>query len=864
MQRVRPKADAAAVAEYSARVAAAAPRLKAAPLYAPAQKAGLDNPSWESASARFLVVRLSPFRDAARSTGHLFLHKLIRETLGPSAFVDFAFFPSKADRAALDAADIPWLTGIDAKREAEDYDAILVSCSYALELVNLPLVLSRSQIPLKSSERRDRVPADGGRPLPVLVLGGSNALASQALIFPDGDSFVDGIFFGEGEEGGAELISVLAETKGRSIDERMDRLEARCGSVWTSCRGAPDAPQDGALRRVRPGRCSIARKPLLLDSYPLLNSEEASTARLQISWGCPSFCSFCFEGWERKPYRELPKALVLEAARKLKRESGASTVDLYSFNFNAHEDALDLIFELNGIFDRVNMMSQRADLLIRTPGMIACELAAEKRSFTVGVEGISTAMRAYYSKDLTSSDLYALMERLAKEKVRELKLFYILSGNESEADLGEFRSFCGQLRALADSWHSGLRALFSFGYLVRMPFTPLRAEALVLDRSVFQEIEESAKAAVEDFGFEFRLASDWEEYVADQLLVSGPYALAEGLLASASSGCAFDLRIEGPLNAHLTAALRKAGALEPVRNGPPLAGPLLEEKDADHRYPLSFVETEVSAAFRNAAYERAKEKTNTCSCLGDNTGACLGCSACEDEDERAFLVKHRVKPAPGTALAERISARIREKRRLAPLFFSAVLPDCLAGAEDEFLAAWLLREILRADAELASFVYRAEEALRTSPEWKERLPPGFTGEAIVSVRCAPGTDAERLERAVSAALGCGAKYREGFAADAVEGMDAEIRVGTEAQAVAQAKRWLSALKLAATERKTADGRLFEISPKDKKKRALVSVRTEGPMIIASSGIKVDFGPLFPKAEDKAAARVRLSALRGRF
>ena len=791
-----------------------------------------------------------------RSTGHLFLHRMIRSALGPRVFIDFAFFPSKADQTALDGAGIPWLTGIDARRSAEDYDAVLVSCSYALELVNLPLLLKKSGVPLRSSERRRR----DGAPYPAIILGGSNALASQALIYPDGDSFVDGIFFGEGEAGGAELVASLAATAGFSLDARMDALEAAAPAFWGSCRGEPDGPRaDGQVRLVRPGRCSISGAPLLLDAYPLLNSEEASTARLQISWGCPSFCSFCFEGWERKPYRELPKKLVLETAKKLKRESGASVVDLYSFNFNAHEDALELIFELNKIFDRVNMMSQRADLLVRTGGMIACELAAEKRSFTVGVEGVSAGMRSYYSKDLSDSDLNSLMERLLKEKVRELKLFYIFSGLETEADLNEFRSFCAQLRALADDWHPGLRAIFSFGYLVRMPFTPLRAERLLLDRSAFQSIAEKAKDAVETYGFEFRLASDWNEYVADQLLVSGSYALSRGLEAATASDCAFDLRVEGDLNKHLTEALRNSGELD---TGRVLSGPLVDDKKADHRYPLSFVETSASDDFRSRAFEKAKNRVDTPSCLGDNSGACLGCSACADEAERTFLTRHRVKSTPGQILPEKIIELIRSKRKAAPVFIAATLPDALAGAENEFLSALLLRDTLKNSDGLDEVLFRMEEVLRNSPEWKDRIPVAATGAAIIAAYGTEKLSPEKVAEALSKAFAKPAKVLAGFKIADIAGMDMRVEFlnAPEASLSPRVSRWLNALHLSFTERKTEGGRLFEIAPKDKKKRIIEKAEIAAARILICGGAKLDLSQLMPKAEDRAAARVVVQKL----
>ena len=48
---------------------------------------------------------------------------LVQWALGGLAFLDFCFFPSKPDRAVLDAAGLPWLSGIAARRSADDYDA---------------------------------------------------------------------------------------------------------------------------------------------------------------------------------------------------------------------------------------------------------------------------------------------------------------------------------------------------------------------------------------------------------------------------------------------------------------------------------------------------------------------------------------------------------------------------------------------------------------------------------------------------------------------------------------------------------------------------------------------------------------------
>ncbi len=136
-----------------------------------------------------LIARLSPFQDVDRSIPHLFLFQEVRRAL-PRAFIDMAFFPSYVERELFAQQGIPPLIGIQSLHSAEDFDLLLISNAYILELINLPYLLIRSGFPLFSSQR--------GQEWPILILGGSNAMASQAIIRADGDSLVDGIFFGEG------------------------------------------------------------------------------------------------------------------------------------------------------------------------------------------------------------------------------------------------------------------------------------------------------------------------------------------------------------------------------------------------------------------------------------------------------------------------------------------------------------------------------------------------------------------------------------------------------------------------------------------------------------------------------------------
>lgn len=147
------------------------------------------------------IVRLSPFNDIERSSPHIFLYHECRAVL-PAASIDFAWFPTARERQLHEGDRDGWLTSVFTKRPLAQFDLLLISNAYALELVNLPYLLTRAGIALSASERRQA----GFKPL--IVLGGSNSLAAQSVTFSDKDALVDAIHFGEGET----LVSALVET----------------------------------------------------------------------------------------------------------------------------------------------------------------------------------------------------------------------------------------------------------------------------------------------------------------------------------------------------------------------------------------------------------------------------------------------------------------------------------------------------------------------------------------------------------------------------------------------------------------------------------------------------------------------------
>jgi len=674
-----------------------------------------DNPDFENASYRVLIVRLSPFRDVDKSIPHLFLFQEVRQAL-PDAFIDLAFFPTAAQRERFERDDVPFLLGTQSLRSADEFDVILVSNAYTLELINLPYLLIHSGIPLFSSQR--------GPEWPIIILGGSNALATQAIIREDGDSLVDGIFFGEGEGLVSSLVRFLEQNRSMDKQELLERAAQETPGFWAA----------GSFHTTTKAICTPDATFLPVE-YPILNSPEAHTASLQITYGCPAFCTFCFEGYDRKPYRELSLSDVLSAARQIKRAQGVEELNLYSFNFNTHQDILEMIAALHRLFDRVGLKSQRVDILHRTAGLLEAEVEADKRNFTLGIEGISERQRAWLHKSLSTEDITALLERLFALKIRTVKLFYVLTGHETDEDVKEFRRFVRWLKQARRSRNRRLRVIFSFGPLIRMPRTPLRYDRLFLDEEAWRPLVGRVKSACETNGFEFRLAFDWPAYCVSQVLALGGYWLVDPVVALAQKGYCFDTTLPPEYWEELKRWMESPGGAGHWNDA------FLGEKGPDYPFALEFVESNVSAGFLYRQYQQAQAGEDSGYCLGDHgqPGHCLGCGACLDEEQRRAIIDHQIHQPERepyvTQLREvsRAGDVIARKRRLQPAYFVLRVDPLLAGVLPECLNAFAFRDILSRYPEMVDNLLAVRESLFTLRPNAGRFP-SVSGETVFAMK----------------------------------------------------------------------------------------------------------------------------------
>ena len=752
--------------------------------FIPAVVEDLDNPPWDEAPQRILIVRLSGFRDIQKSSSHLVLFAEARRAL-PRAFVDFSFLPERQERKTLKERGLPWFPGLVSGRPPLDFDLVLVSNAFGLELVNLPYFFSTSHIRFKSSER--------GETEPVIVMGGSNAASAGAVLFggggPDADSFLDGLFLGEGEGAIGDLVRILAE-RGLPRGERL-RKAAAIDGFWRSGSGVP------ARRRV------VRPMPPPLVAYPVLNSDEAGTARLQITAGCPGFCSFCLEGWDRRPYREASLPSLLSAARELKRRSGADTLELFSFNFNTHARIYALLFELNRIFRRVNLMSQRLDLLARERPLMRAELAADKRSFTLGVEGISARMRRYFRKGLDDGDLDTVLGTIFARGVREIKLFFIVAGIEEAEDLAEFALFTRKLQAMRESGSPGVRIIVSVGYLVRLPFTPLQFAPLALEESELAPISSAVRSSCEENGIEFRLAVDFDDYLADQLLALGGSSLADWLLAAPSRNFVYDGTLPRAAAESLAEYARDRGLL---------GARFVNEKEGAWRPPLAFAEEDSRHELLYAHYLEARSFRDRALCLGSS---CSDCGACDEPEDRAFLVGHRIEESAAD-FPERLGRLLAAKLSFARIVARMDIPRSLLGATDSYRSAWLMRRLAAAVPGAEGAVFEVRELL-FSGGGLAGMPSSHYGLCVFALF---GPEQDALRKAATAA---GLEVLDSPPEPSVVDVEVALPPPHGAGAYEALRSWLSEECVEVVERNLGGRRILEPSRRDIKKHIIQRV-----------------------------------------
>jgi radical SAM superfamily enzyme YgiQ (UPF0313 family) len=596
-------------------------------IFFPRNNPTFNNPDFEQAKLRVLIVRLSPLQNVRESITHHFLFQEIRR-VQLLAYIDYAFFPEPKNIKLFLDNKIPYFLGIQSLHSILDFDLVLISNSFTLEIFNLPYLFFNTTVsPLKSQRRSHR---------PIVIMGGSNALMAQCAISPSGDSFVDALFFGEGEDAVGNITTIVCENKEKPKTEVLELLEKEVTGLFDIRLPIP--------KGISAASPKMPHASYILTDHPILNTDVESTIKLQITQGCPCFCSFCFEGNTRKPFREYDAQDIINKALEAKIKHAPTEFDFLSFNFNLHTGISKIIANLNEIAKFVNFKSQRADILAMRPALLDIEILSGKRTYTIGVEGISDRMRRYLHKSLSEKELLVSLEHIYSRKPRQLKLFFIITGLGNENDRKEFKYFIMKVKLLKNNLSPGCRTIMSFGLLSNLPFTPLQFAPTITDPESIKHIKGDIKRDCETNNFEFRMAQDVDEFLVSQHIVLAGFECFDVIFRFADNGGYFDgEHIIGDKNA-LILALRNASR----------AG-INGLKDESYPFPFENIKGTPSKSFLFRMFNESRNFKDTGYCLSGK-GECIGCGGCKD---RKLIELAQVKPEHMASLKKIVEIKKR-------------------------------------------------------------------------------------------------------------------------------------------------------------------------------------------------------------
>jgi len=496
-----------------------------------------DDPAdFAAAPLRVLVARASSYRAVAPSTSHGVAASLFRRH--GRAFCDFAYLPPPKDRPVLTAAAVPWWFGTTTKRPPRDFDVLAVSLSTALEFVNLPALLGRSFLPLGRSERL------ASPDLPLVLAGGAASGHVSAIVGEP--CLVDAVCVGDGEASLAVLVPLLVRWRREGWTKERLLAEATLAvpGFYDPARfvheydGTP--PRLASIRPDEPVRRAVvvdpSAEPEPVDLPVPYDDEGLGTARIRISLGCAHACAFCQEGCEGKPYRPRTVPFLRAAFRAAKASLGADRVDAYALDPSGHPALEAVLGEAARIFATVTVKSERLDGLVRNPASWLLQRRLGKRTLTCGIEGLSERLRRRLGKGLPTAVLERGLALLADPPPGSLKLFFILTGDEQDDDLAEFRDLCrGWARRVADH-RLRTRTVLSFTPLHAAAHTPLGRHQTVPVPALLERLRRKVEAVGRETGLEVRFAEEPWAATAASLLAAGDRRLTGPLVRAFGDG----------------------------------------------------------------------------------------------------------------------------------------------------------------------------------------------------------------------------------------------------------------------------------------------------------------------------------------
>lgn len=365
-------------------------------------------------------------------------------------FCERAFLPDAEDIEEYERTRTE-IFSFESMRPLGKFDIVAFSVSFENDFPNILKILSLSNIPLDSSQRRDVHP--------LIIMGGVCAMSNPEPLA----DFFDVVFVGEAEDMLGEFMNVYTHSASK---ENLLKTSIKIEGIYVPrfyelCYGADGliserhaiegAPEAIKRRRVK----DISR--IGLRHWISTSETEFSDMRLvEAMRGCPWNCRFCLVGHLLNP----PRKKGLEAIRD--EIKGTERVGLIGPSLSDYPYSKEVL-DIEGV--DFSITSLRA-------GRSSAELVGQlrgRRSVSMAPEAGTERLRKFVNKGIKEKDILDTAARVFEYGIQKLRLYFMV-GLPSETN-EDIEGLIDLVRAVRNTSEKG-GITITLSTFIPKPFTP--------------------------------------------------------------------------------------------------------------------------------------------------------------------------------------------------------------------------------------------------------------------------------------------------------------------------------------------------------------------------------------------------------